>query len=1344
MNSGPDDTFPNQQVDAGLEIAFGAAEISDASVLRILRERIGSSAGVYLDAPEPDGAPVKVTEAGRALHDPTGRYQVVGEIGRGGVGIVYKGRDVDLGRDVAMKVLRDEHAGNPDVLERFVEEAQIGGQLQHPGIVPVYSLGLQHGERPYFAMKLVKGETLAALLARRGDVGADRRRLIGVFEQVCQTLAYAHARRVVHRDLKPANIMVGAFGEVQVVDWGFAKVLPKGGIADEAEAGRGAGQRSVIATVRSNAEVGSHSAAGSVMGTPPYMSPEQANGEVDRMDQRSDVFGLGAILCEILTGEPPYREVDGKVLLQAAQGAVQGARARLAACGADRSMIELAVRCLSPDQKARPDSAAVVAEHVAAWLVSVEERARRAELRAARARYKARTTAILATAVVLLLAVGGGAWSWIRSENQARRDAAAGRLTTATAAASGLLGEARSASADAGRWDRAMAAVEQVAVSAADPMIDAEKRRAVGEFVAAAERDRDHALAATRRQQRDRAMQERLVALRIPTDDDVRASSWAAREAARLDREYAAAFADYVAGDILAAPPAATVATLKRSAIPGELAAALDHWAMVRDGVDAEPERTATLRRIARAIDDANDPWGARLRALLPVARSERAAIERLADEADLTALPAISTLLLAEALWQADARDRAVAVCRRGRELHPADFGLCFRLAVLLELVAEPDWEGVVETQSVARALRPDMAEVLHRKGMALTRLGRYADAVRIFGDLLELQPDHEHWLRHRGFAAYKLGDRALELACYRRANELRPDRIDTLASLALALEADGQFEAAAAAAREALALPSEEHAEPPAAPAAEDLFRADANGVVARAMATAGRFEDAVRHAAAAAALARNPDSRVWLARIHLAAGDFDGASAALAGAIALDAGCIDAWEGRGEVEHMRHDYEAAIDCFRRVIELDPQRVSGHCGLGNALGASGRVDDAIAAFRSALQLDPAQPILLCNVGTALLNGGRSPQQARAAFEQALVIDDACAPAIAGLGMVEAQEGDHAAAIAAFERAIAIDPRCENAHYNLGVSLALTERHEAAASCYRRTLELNPFHLHAMVFLGDALARLDRFDDAVASYRRALALAPEWHEARNNLGIMLGNAGRHDESMACFRAILARDPEHVLALFNLADGLSTRGDYVGALEALRRAASGAGARPEGNDWIARVDEAIATIEAARDRLPAILSGEAAAADPGEWAAAVQRAVTAGDHRAVVTLTERTLTTAAQLVEASHAGLYPSACSAARAAADPAAPAADGARWLSLARTWLLHDVERWEVWCDTPQRADEGRRRLELAQTDPAFAGVRGEAIATLPPAERAAWQALWQRVAAAAAKHD
>jgi hypothetical protein len=161
------------------------------------------------------------------------RLQLLGVIGRGGMGVVHRGRDIDLGRDLAVKVLLERFRDQPSMVGRFIAEAQISGQLQHPGVVPVYELGTLSDRRPYIAMKLIKGRTLAELLQSRSSPADGLPQLLGVFESVCQTVAYAHARSVIHRDLKPSNIMVGNFGEVQVMDWGLAKVLPRDGIPTE-------------------------------------------------------------------------------------------------------------------------------------------------------------------------------------------------------------------------------------------------------------------------------------------------------------------------------------------------------------------------------------------------------------------------------------------------------------------------------------------------------------------------------------------------------------------------------------------------------------------------------------------------------------------------------------------------------------------------------------------------------------------------------------------------------------------------------------------------------------------------------------------------------------------------------------------------------------------------------------------------------------------------------------------------------------------------------------------------------------------------------------------------------
>ena len=367
-------------LDAGLAAGFGRPANGPSSVLSGLRQSLGDLRPVLLREAQGESAHiVKPKSDAMPSREQTGeRYQLSGEIARGGMGAVLRGRDVDLGRDLAVKVLLEKYADRPEVARRFLEEAQIGGQLQHPFVVPVYDIGC-FGARPFFTMKLVKGKTLANLLAERADHTQDRPRLLSIALQVTQTLAYAHAKGVIHRDLKPANIMVGAFGEVQVMDWGLAKVLAEGGVADEERAASRERERpegTLIRTARSSGSAGhgTDTEAGLLLGTPAYMPPEQANGFVELLDRRADVFGLGAILCEILTGKPPYQGRSAEeVRRKAANGDLADATARLDGCGADAELIVLTKACLCPEAIDRPKDAQAVAEGLTAYGLAVGE-----------------------------------------------------------------------------------------------------------------------------------------------------------------------------------------------------------------------------------------------------------------------------------------------------------------------------------------------------------------------------------------------------------------------------------------------------------------------------------------------------------------------------------------------------------------------------------------------------------------------------------------------------------------------------------------------------------------------------------------------------------------------------------------------------------------------------------------------------------------------------------------------------------------------------------------------------------------------------------------------------------
>jgi serine/threonine-protein kinase len=613
---------------------------------------------------------------GRDDPDSGTRYRIDGEIARGGMGSVLRGRDPDLGRDVALKVLREDFRENGEMLRRFVEEAQIGGQLQHPGIVPIYELGTFGDRRPFFSMKLVQGDTLASSLASRPDPGDGLPRFLSIFESIAQTVAYAHARGVIHRDLKPSNIMVGAFGEVQVMDWGLAKVLPRGGMTDDAEAGTIPREERAITTARSGSADSDLSKAGSILGTPSYMAPEQARGEIDRVDERADVFALGSILCEILTGQPAFTGgSSGEIQRKAAAGDLADALARLGASGADAELIAMARDCLARAPEDRPRAAGAVSARVTAYLAGVQERLRRAELERVEERARRRLTTVAAAALILLSLLGGGGYAWSQRQKAERMAKTALAVDEALADASRLLGEARSAPpGDAGRWSAALAAARRAEGLLAQGEADALLKGRVDALMAGVKSERDDAAEKARQLEIDRALLSDL--------ESVRGSRAGHRELKRSDAEYAEVFRK--AGlDLDANGPEEAGKWLAARTEPIEMAGYIDDWAFVRRRA-GRPE--ADWRRLVAAarVGD-SDPWRDSLRAKFGRNDAETVAgFQRLADDPRLEDQPAPGLLLLARQLkFGCEDGARAATVLRRAARRYPGDFRVHVELAL-------------------------------------------------------------------------------------------------------------------------------------------------------------------------------------------------------------------------------------------------------------------------------------------------------------------------------------------------------------------------------------------------------------------------------------------------------------------------------------------------------------------------------------------------------------------------------------------------------------------------------------------------------------------------------------
>jgi tetratricopeptide (TPR) repeat protein len=964
----------------------------------------GAASDATRERPDPNAPTGGFTTPASADAPPasSGRYVLGAEIARGGMGVIYRATDTALGREVAVKALRERFGPDSGAAVRFLDEARVTGQLQHPAIPPVHDVGTLPDGRPFLAMKLIKGDTLAELLRGRTDSAADRGRLVAIFEQVCQAVAFAHDRKVIHRDLKPANVMVGNYGVVQVMDWGLAKVLT----ADAAERPVRSADETAGTEIRTARDSdGLFTQAGSVLGTPAYMPPEQAAGEVDRVDERADVFGLGAMLTAILTGLPPYTGADAEaVRVMAIRGQLADGLARLDACTAEPELVALCKRCLAFDPADRPRDAGEVARAVADLRADAEQRARAAELdriraegelraaelKAAEGRRRRRAQLALAGAVLVLVA-GGGAVAWwqdrqstqrrTEAENRARDERErAGRNGEAIGA---LLGTCEDALRDDDP-DRAAVALEAAERRAAEGGADEFRDR-----LARCRADYDVL------RELDRVDAIRWSAHPVTLDFKTSPSSvfgWNAGGKAetieQFTKESARVFARFgiTPGST---SPAEAARRVTASTVRDRLLTALDLWlawspsehlaAILRE-LDPDLYRNLVRSAFRTGSDDLVEAL-----ASLPAAREQP---------------PRFAVVLGAQVEG-----DRGEQILRTALGRRPNDFG------VLISLAARRRGDRHLGREPLGRA---GADEVERWVRAALAARPRSGSAHALLAEVLR-----------------EKRDRAGALAEFERAVAVEPTNPLLHVALSSARSLRGDLPEALAAAREALRLdPQNPHA-----------WQALATNTWAAGDPAGG---DAVVREWIR--VHPSGDGRAVLAEVLLERGELDAADAVCREWIAAAPESAFARASLGVVLSDKKDWVGAVAAYREAIRLDPKSVRYHRSLGWALEGKGDPDGAVAAYREAVRLAPTSGW----VSDALIRTLRAKGDLSGALQEtvrfrreAVRREPKNAPAHYSLGNALRDAGSAGEAESSYREALRIDPGYGSAHNNLAWLLA-------------------------------------------------------------------------------------------------------------------------------------------------------------------------------------------------------------------------------------------------------------------------------------------------------------
>jgi tetratricopeptide (TPR) repeat protein/tRNA A-37 threonylcarbamoyl transferase component Bud32 len=743
------------------------------------------------------------------LADRRERYAPLHLHAAGGLGEVYVAEDTELGRRVALKRIRPGRADNPESRRRFLREAEVTARLEHPGIVPVHGLVWDAQGRPHYAMRLIDGESLRDAIAAfhtaevpgrdPGERTLALRGLLSRFVAVCQTVAYAHSKGVVHRDLKPANVMLGQFGETLVVDWGLARQMRSSECGIGIEVTEADGDSSSIPHSEFRDPHSRETRPGAVIGTPAYMSPEQATGRHDEVGPASDIFMLGGTLYTILIGRSPF---DGGA------GAVRGevVPPRQVNRSVPAALEAVCLKAMAGRPAGRYHSAAELGEEVERWLAGEPVRAHPERWPARAARWARRHRVAvggLAAGLVVAAILGSGGGVWLAREAADRR-AERARLQAKDHDAVEQAVAALPELARAYRFREAEGLLNQTAIG-------------LSEFATAEDRVRlDDALADVR-------LAWELDAIRIEGGTLITETGLniTALDISAVAPKYSDAFERHglhtdgevdAVGHRVAASPVREV-----------LVAALDDW--LSNETDAR--QRDRLARIAKAGDP--DPaWRDRFRDAL--ARRDRDALRKLAAEADVGRLSPAALVALGTGLGCTT--PEGIDVLERAQVHYPADYWLNFWLVRALRHNDRITPVEAIGYYRVCMLARPDSAIAHNSLGIALRAAGKNDQSEAEYRRAIELDPRYA--LAHYNLGNYvrEQGDHVGAAACYRRATELDPKFASAHYNLGVLLLTQGDFSGAVTRLGRVLEL---------------EPGRFQAHVQIAGALISLGRFDDA-----------------------------------------------------------------------------------------------------------------------------------------------------------------------------------------------------------------------------------------------------------------------------------------------------------------------------------------------------------------------------------------------------------------------------------------------------------------------------------------------------------------